>query len=88
MERDIFGDSFVDKKKKYSMKAEKAVAIVLGILSALAGLFVIVKFEMVTALIGLFVSEILTTAIPTLAIILIFIYLWLKLKWHTMRMWW
>lgn len=88
MERDIFGDSFVDKRKKYGIKAEKIISVCLGILSALAGLFIIFKFQMVTALIGLFVAEVLTTAIPTVVVIVIFIYLWIKLKWRTMRMWW
>lgn len=88
MERDIFGDSFVERKTKVGLNVKQIVTILLGVVSVLAVLFIIIKFEMVTALIALSVAELLTTVIPTLVVIILLIYLWLKLKCHTMRRWW
>ena len=88
MQRDIFGDSFVERKTKVGVSVKQLTAILLGVVSALAVLFIIIKFEMVTALIALSVAELLTTVIPTLVVIILLICLYLKLKYHAMRRWW
>lgn len=87
MRRDIFGDAADNGKRSHGFSAVQIMSIALGFLSALAGLILIFKFKLITALIAMGVAEVLTTAIPTLAIIILIIYIWLKLKWHTMRRW-
>ena len=88
MERDIFGDSFVDRKTKAGVCIKQIITILLGVVSALAGIFIIIKFEMVTALIALSVAELLTSIIPTLAVIFLLIFLWLRVKYNSARGWW
>ena len=71
-----------------SLSGAAITAIILGVISVLAAIFIIVNFDAVTAQIAVWAAEALSSGAMILITILVILYLVMKLKWKMRRFFW